>query len=1272
MLKKYLSDKRILLSILTIGGLLAYFWIKSRYPQLNMKQSMGDRNIVLGLSFDIWIPVEDGAPLWKRIIASTLNWSYTNRKGMTFGVLLAAGILTLLSRLNIRPPKSPWLSALLGMGIGAPLGVCANCATPIGQGFYDAGFKKESSLALVLSSPTLNIVVLSILFTTFPYYISSLKLGFTLLLILVLMPLLAKMFLKENNAPVAVEPKTEMPITVESWPAAIKGFVVTLCRNLWFVIVRTVPLMILAGFLGSALIEMIPFQYLNKLEFSFLSVLAVSFLGAFFPVPVAFDVVVAGMLLDTGLPTWMAATLLFTLGIFSVYPLLQFAKTISKKFAASIFVTVVILGVVMGYAVNIIEKNIAQSAISMLDGGFLTTTNKQSFLADSDKIIKEHCEKIGKLSLPGFDATGCADKLNIEVAGLFSKDFCNSVNNVDEKKKCLANTEIEENKDIKKCLANANPAECQKRVIYHNSIEQIFVKEPICDTGGNDGLMKLCETSRDFFVTVKSKEPEKCSALPTEFQKPCVLKIVESLMDGSKSDQICKQYAEDFKAECFIAKAAGYEPKFNDMDYCKKAGDDKTRVECQTTLLKKQIPKIESIQGCDQYKDTAVNSLCKKMYLENEAVNDIRVTYANMAINSTTDILNYSPLNEKVKFDFGNYALKAEKPVVNEFYNDPSKNVNVTYFAHNKRQLGDEKDKTFKRRLGSELGISRYSVISNFVNSGSEQGLGAADINGDHYPDMITTMGGFLSLYKNLGGGKFVELPVFVSNLSDKKRRIKCSQAGFVDINNDGLPDIFCSTEKNVLFFINDNHEFRTAKAMPLDTNLLQQKPRAITFGDLDHNGKLDVYLGYFTHLSGPYYEKANENMLYMQNEDGKFTRVAPPNDNMGPTISVLFSDVNNDGWLDLFSANDFEIPDNIYLGDSKKLLVPVTKQMGIIPAVPLANMSYDTGDINNDLKLDIFTTEITFKPEQEHSHYCELLEGDDYREVCEENVIAYKAAKSVNINMCKEIKSKFIQKECVIEVLIRFATITRDDALCSKLKGYESRCKIMANRDNNAYPKRGDEIDQKFLQNVLLLNTDSGKFKDVTQEYGVKSSYWSWSGKFADLDNDTWQDIYVANGDDLFSEIHSNTYFKNVNGEKFVAAEGPEGLTEFLHVRGYTYVDYDLDGDMDIMLIPFLSPMIVFENVKTKNNSITFELRDHDGNRGAVGSKVIIRYGEGKHQVREIKVGGGALSFDSNIVHFGLKDHAQVDSVEIIGSKGNRVVINKKFPANNQYIVSF
>lgn len=1272
MLKRYLSDKRILLSILTIGGLLAYFWIESRYPQLNMKQSMGDRNVVLGLSFDIWVPVEDGAPLWKRIITSTLNWSYTNRKGMTFGVLLAAGILTLLSRLNIRAPKSPWLNALLGMGIGAPLGVCANCATPIGQGFYDAGFKKESSLALVLSSPTLNIVVLSILFTTFPYYMSSLKLGFTLFLILVLMPLLAKYFLNENAANVVEQPKAEVQIVIESWFSAIKGFVVTLLKNLWFVIVRTVPLMILAGLLGSALIEIIPFQYLDKLQFSFLSVLAVSFLGTFFPVPVAFDVVVAGMLLDSGLPTWMAATLLFTLGIFSVYPLMQFAKTISKKFAASIFVTVVILGMAMGYIVQIVEKNIAQSTITMLDGGFLSSSDKQTFLTDSNKIIKDHCEQLVKLSLPGFDTAACSDKLNVKVAELFTKDFCNSVSNPDEKKNCLSNQEIEENKDIKKCLTNPNPADCQKRVIYHNSIEQIFVKEPICDTGGNAKLVPLCETARDFFVTVKSQTVDKCYRLPAELQKPCILKVVELQLDTAKAEKICSQFGTDFKDECFLAIVSGYKEKFNNVAYCKKAGDIKTIEKCQDILIKKQISRMESIEDCGIFKVASVNGLCKQLYLEAKAIKDIRLNYANLALNSTEDVLSFSPLNEKFEFDMRNYDLKPEKLEEHAFYSDPSSKVSVTYVEHNKRQLAGDGEKTFKRHLGSDFGIGRFSAASSFVNSGSGQALGSADINGDHYPDLVTTMGGFLTVYKNLGGSKFVELPIFTNPNEKIKRRMKCSQVGFVDINNDTYPDIFCSTEKNVLFFINDKKEFKFSRIRPLDKNLLEQKPRAITFGDLDRNGKLDAYLGYFTHLSGPYYEKANENMLYMQYEDGKFTRVAPPLDNMGPTISVLFSDVNNDGWLDLFSANDFDIPDNIYFGGEKQLLTPVTKQMGIIPAVPLANMSYDTGDINNDLLLDVFTTEITFKPDQEHQQYCQLLEDRQYREVCEENVIAYKAAKSVNINMCKDIKSKLVQKECVIEVLIRFATITKNDTICNKLIGYEPRCKLMANRNNNIYPKRGDEIDQKFLQNVLLLNSADGKFKDLTQQYGVKSSYWSWSGKFADLDNDTWQDIYVANGDDLFSEIHSNTFFKNVNGEKFVASEGPDGLTEYLHVRGYTYLDYDLDGDMDIMLIPFLSPMIVFENVNTKNNSITFELSDHEGNRGAVGSKVIIRYGNGKHQVREVKVGGGALAFDSNVIHFGLKDFEHVDSVEIIGTKGNKVVINKKFPANKQYIVSF
>ena len=97
-----------------------------------------------------------------------------------------------------------------------------------------------------------------------------------------------------------------------------------------------------------------------------------------------------------------------------------------------------------------------------------------------------------------------------------------------------------------------------------------------------------------------------------------------------------------------------------------------------------------------------------------------------------------------------------------------------------------------------------------------------------------------------------------------------------------------------------------------------------------------------------------------------------------------------------------------------------------------------------------------------------------------------------------------------------------------------------------------------------------------------------------------------------------------------------------------------------------------MYINNEAQNNSITFEFRDHQGNHFGIGNKIYIYYGESseRHQVRQIKSGGGFLSFDSPIAHFGLGEYDRVKKLEIIWSTGEKTTLDKEFLANDKYII--
>src|SRR4030095_7849949 len=97
---------------------------------------------------------------------------------------------------------------------------------------------------------------------------------------------------------------------------ALLRFVIDYGKNLWFIIWTTVPLMLLAGFLGAVVATLLPNDLLRNVPFGFVALFLTALVGTFLPVPIGFDVAVAGALLNGGLAPGYVMALAFTLGIF--------------------------------------------------------------------------------------------------------------------------------------------------------------------------------------------------------------------------------------------------------------------------------------------------------------------------------------------------------------------------------------------------------------------------------------------------------------------------------------------------------------------------------------------------------------------------------------------------------------------------------------------------------------------------------------------------------------------------------------------------------------------------------------------------------------------------------------------------------------------------------------------------------------------------------------------------------------------------------------------
>lgn len=345
-LSAHTSEERVIpvtqIFVITLLALAmaSYFWVDSRYPALLKKLHAGHSvKVSAPITFDAVLPVNPGMPLPVRIARTTGNWLYANRIGMSFGIGFGAALLTLLPMFTRRRFQSSAGNTLLGVVVGTPLGVCANCVAPIGRGLAQAGASPNTVLATMISSPTLNIVVVAMSFSLFPLPVALTKLA-TVVALIALVPWLAP------------KPVVDVVCAVASDEGPVSSAVVLFLKNLGKMILVTVPLMIVAALLGATAAELLPATSL-AVHVTILGIVAVALVGTFLPVPMAFDVAVAFVLMTRGVPLPYVVTLLCTLGVFSVYSALILGKTLSWKSAAKMYGTVVALGILAGVGTGV-------------------------------------------------------------------------------------------------------------------------------------------------------------------------------------------------------------------------------------------------------------------------------------------------------------------------------------------------------------------------------------------------------------------------------------------------------------------------------------------------------------------------------------------------------------------------------------------------------------------------------------------------------------------------------------------------------------------------------------------------------------------------------------------------------------------------------------------------------------------------------------------------------------------------------------------------------
>ena len=227
------------------------------------------------------------------------------------------------------------------------------------------------------------------------------------------------------------------------------------------------------------------------------------------------------------------------------------------------------------------------------------------------------------------------------------------------------------------------------------------------------------------------------------------------------------------------------------------------------------------------------------------------------------------------------------------------------------------------------------------------------DINNDGLVDLFISNGKAGGqnnmLYINLGGGQFTNVTSDSIVLDYKPS----DGATFADCDNDGDLDAFVVNwyNQNNLFYTNDGAgNFTAISSVPVVTS--GGYSETASWGDYDNDGLLDLYV---TRSGGTV--STNKNLLYHNDGGNTFTKILSGTPVTDATISrcVNWTDMDDDGDLDLFVTNEgnFNNDENIYRNDSSGLFTKITT--GELVTNGAFTMSSSWGDYDNDGDLDVF-----------------------------------------------------------------------------------------------------------------------------------------------------------------------------------------------------------------------------------------------------------------------------------------------------------------------------
>ncbi len=538
---------------------------------------------------------------------------------------------------------------------------------------------------------------------------------------------------------------------------------------------------------------------------------------------------------------------------------------------------------------------------------------------------------------------------------------------------------------------------------------------------------------------------------------------------------------------------------------------------------------------------------------------------------------------------------------------------------------------------------ANITLYSNFYGGA---GVGVGDLDNDGLQD-IYFAGNLVAdkLYLNKGGLKFEDITAKAGITWDGGWS---SGVLMGDVNGDGLTDIYVTRElyddkpslrANKLYINKGNLKFTDEAAAygVADT----ARTRHASFIDYDKDGDLDLLLlnqppnpGDYSPYYGTELIQPKYGIKLLQNEGVKFIDITEKAGlkRTGFPNSVTASDLNGDGWTDLFISNDFWIEDWMFLNNGDGTFTEKIHQN--FNHISFSSMGVDAGDINNDGMLDLIVVDMVAEDNYRIKANMSGMNPDAFWKVVNEgghhqymfNMLHYNTGNA------------------------QFSDIAQLAGVASTDWSWSS---VFADFDNDGWK-------DLFITNGLMRdirNKDAHKTFAHTVESSLAEYLKTHPNPPADLS--IWDIIDLEKTLSVTPSVKLKNYiFKNNGDLTFTKKMDEWGMTEKSFSNGASYADLDNDGDLDLIVSNINDFASVYENKSNnRNHFLRIEAINDDKLTAVMGTKIWLET-NAANQFFEITGVRGMYSTSENLAHFGTGTETNIKKLRIRWPDGKEQIL--------------